>query len=159
MRIGGTRGMISAAAMPWLVYPRAMREAWPHAWASDRAGIRDAFRPVAEGWLADMSCDGFTGLADAGFVEKTSANVNRYLSCDDEVDSDPAPVVASNPTPTTASTSMAPTAAGQRASAGLLASHNMYTNMSNVLLQNHVGNMNAILNMGNNNYHYVYSKP
>jgi hypothetical protein len=32
----------------------------------------------------------------------------------------------------------------------------MYVNMSNVLLENHVGNMNAILNMGNNDYHYVY---
>ena len=61
----------------------------------------------------------------------------------------PVPVAASVP-PTS------PTAAYQRASAGLAASHNMYVNMSNVLLENHVGNMNAILNMGNNDYHYVY---
>jgi hypothetical protein len=36
----------------------------------------------------------------------------------------------------------------------------MYVSMSNTLLQNHVGNMNAILNMGNSNYRYEYvSKP
>jgi hypothetical protein len=94
--------------------------AWPQASAAERAELREAFRPIVEGWLAD---------------EATPA-----------------------PTPSTAVTE-SPTAAAQRASAGLMASHNMYTNMSNVLLENHVGNMNAILNMGNNNYHYVYSKP
>jgi hypothetical protein len=162
------------AVMPAL--RSGLLEAWPQASASDRAGIRDAFRPIAEGWLADMSCAGFTSLADAGFVEKTTANVNRYLQCDDadeDLDYSPAPVAVSTPVKPTpapvaastlssssaASTSMSPTAAAARASAGLQASHNMYTNMSNVLLQNHVGNMNAILNMGNNNYHYVYSKP
>jgi hypothetical protein len=70
---------------------------------------------------------------------------------------EPAPVAA---TPVRAAQSTpveSPTAAYQRASAGLQASHNMYVNMSNVLLENHVGNMNAILNMGNNNYHYVYT--
>jgi hypothetical protein len=151
----------------------ALADVWPRASASDRAELREAFRPIAEGWLADMSCDGFTSLADAGFVDKTDANVSRYLNCDDDLDSSDTPVVApAKPTPapvaatsssssasTAASSSMSPTAAAQRASAGLMASHNMYTSMSNVLLQNHVGNMNAILNMGDSNYHYVYTQP
>jgi hypothetical protein len=154
----------------------ALVAAWPQAGADDRAEIRDAFRPLAEGWLADLSCDGFISLADAGFVEKTSANVKRYLSCEDAgldstTDSVAAPAPSGpvapqakpTPAPVTASAAsssgMTPPAAAQRASAGLQASHTRYTNMSNVLLQNHVGNKNAILHMGNNTSHYVYSKP
>lgn len=144
----------------------ALLEAWPQASANERATVRDAFRPIAQGWLADTSCDGFISLADGGLVEKTQANVARYLSCDAQSDSiessidEPAPVAATPApaAPTSASTpTESPTAAYQRASAGLQASHNMYVNMSNVLLENHVGNMNAILNMGNNDYHYVYT--
>jgi hypothetical protein len=140
----------------------ALLEAWPQASASEQASVRDAFRPIAQGWLADMSCAGFIGLADGGLVEKTQANVARYLSCDDESESmvapvdEPAPVAAAPVRAASSTPTESPTAAYQRASAGLQASHNMYVNMSNVLLQNHVGNMNAILNMGNNNYRYVY---
>jgi hypothetical protein len=134
----------------------ALYVAWPQATASQRAEMRDAFRPMADGMLAQMGCDGFVSLADAGLVEPNSANIARYKRCNaGETVAAPAPT----PVPTTTSTE-SPTAAYQRASAGLAASHNMYVNMSNVLLQNHVGNMNAILNMGNSNYRYEYvSKP
>jgi hypothetical protein len=161
------------AGMPLL--RGALREAWPQASASERATLREAFRPIAEGWLAGMSCDSFVSLADAGYVEKTQANVQRYTKCDvafDDADLDleddvvertlsvgaaaPGPVAAAAPAAAASVASESPTAAYQRASAGLAASHNMYTHMSNVLLENHVGNMNAILNMGNNDYHYVY---
>jgi hypothetical protein len=148
--------------------------AWSQSSPTQRSEVRDAFRPVAEDWLSDTSCDTFTSLADAGFVEKTSSNVGRYLACQDDAESveaapdttalppsheAPATAVASASAPSQpdSSPSVSPTAAGQRASEGLLASHNMYTSMSNVLLENHVGNMNAILNMGDSNYHYVYS--
>jgi hypothetical protein len=122
-----------------------------------------------------MSCDSFVSLAQGGLVEASDDNLDRYADCVDENDVvAPAPAVAPSraaapvaapaaptPAPVAAAPSSgaiptSPTAAYQRASQGLLASHNMYVNMSNVLLENHVGNMNAILNMGNNDYRYVY---
>jgi hypothetical protein len=134
----------------------ALYLAWPAASASDRDEIRNALRPMAEGMLAQMACDSFVSLAESGLVEPTSANIARYQHCNAGETVQAAPTPAAVATTSTES----PTAAYQRASAGLAASHNMYVNMSNVLLQNHVGNMNAILNMGNNNYRYEYvSKP
>jgi hypothetical protein len=106
----------------------ALYVAWPYASASERAEVREAFRPLAETLLS-------------------------------QIDSADEPVVES-PVPARTAVTESPTAAYQRASAGLAASHNNYVHMSNVLLQNHVGNMNAILNMGNNNYRYEYkSRP
>jgi hypothetical protein len=135
---------------------------WQQASPSDRESVRDAFRPLAQDWLDDMSCNGFVSLARGGMVEATDDNLERFSDCMDDASGTPslAPVVAPaapTPAPVGASTSpKSPTAAYQRASQGLLDSHNMYVNMSNALLENHVGNMNAILNMGNNDYRYVF---
>jgi len=130
------------AGMPML--RGALREAWPQASSSERASVREAFRPIAEGWLEGMSCDSFVSLADAGYVEKTQANVQRYTKCDvafDDSDSDlsdldavterPSSVGTPVPAPVASSPAVAsappesPTAAYQRASAGLAASHNL----------------------------------
>lgn len=158
------------AAMP--VLRAALAQAWPQAAASQREAVRDSWRPVAQGWLESSTCDTFIGLANAGLVEPSSANRARYKACDagdvDNADTDaPAAETASAASTANASTAAAsspssesPTAAYQRASAGLQASHTMYVNMSNALLENHVGNMNAILNMGpTTDYHYVVSHP
>jgi hypothetical protein len=118
------------AAMPAL--RDTLYVVWPLATPSERAQVREAFRPLGEALLSQMD------VADEPVVEA------------------PAPATVAPKQQVTES----PTAAYYRASAGLQASHNNYVHMSNVLLQNHVGNMNAILNMGNNNYRYEYkSRP
>jgi hypothetical protein len=143
-----------------------LHQVWQQASPDDRESVRDAFRPLAQAWLDDMSCDSFVSLAQGGLVEASDDNLDRFADCLD-ADSAPAPSVvapaAPTPVPVAAShptssgiAPTSPTVDYQRASQGLQASHNMYVNMSNVLLENHVGNMNAILNMGNSDYRYVY---
>ncbi len=131
----------------------------------DRAALRDSFRPLVQLMLGQADCATFTSLAEEGFVEPTGDNRARYSGCvaDDSADTAvaaaPAPQAAPPASSTTASPPVSPTEAYRRASAGLQASHNMYTQMSNVLLENHVSNMNAILTMGDSNYRYVITKP
>jgi hypothetical protein len=131
----------------------ALLTAWPEAADADRAEVRDAFRPLAQGWLSQMECASFVSMAESDLVEPTDENIARYKGCNPADE----PIVEA---PARTAVTESPTAAYNRASAGLQASHNNYVHMSNVLLQNHVGNMNSILNMGSSNYRYEYkSKP
>jgi len=136
-------------------------KAWPAASTDELKALRDGWRPIVQDWLASTDCDGFTSLAEAGYVEATDAYLARYRACADDGDSTD---VVATPTPTAkpaqSAIPVSPTERARQASAGLQASHNMYVNMSNVLLENHVGNMNAIVNMGPSmDYHYVVTKP
>jgi hypothetical protein len=134
-------------------------QAWPLLDEDDREELRDQLRPSAQSMLDGMDCQTFVGLADADFVEATTANIARYRSCQRES----APAAAAVPQPTAApkpaqpnpvAQQAQPNAAYRAASQGLMDSHNTYINMSNVLTQNHAANMNAILTMGGSNYRY-----
>jgi hypothetical protein len=135
-------------------------QAWPLLDDDDREELRQQLRPSAQSMLEGMDCQTFVGLADADFVEATSANIARYRSCQRE--SAPAPTAVPQPTaaprPSAANDPVAQqaqqNAAYRAAQQGLMNSHNTYVHMSNVLTQNHAANMNAILTMGGSNYRY-----
>jgi hypothetical protein len=144
-------------------------QAWPLLDDDDREALRQQLRPSAQSMLESMDCQTFVGLADADFVEATSANIARYRSCQKESAPAPAavpqptaePTVAPRPAQTSPSAANDPVAqqaqqnaAYRAAQQGLMNSHNTYINMSNVLTQNHAANMNAILTMGGSNYRY-----
>lgn len=133
-------------------------QAWPLLDEDDREELRDQLRPSAQSILDGMDCQTFVGLADADFVEATTANIARYRSCQREsvpATAVPQPTAAPKPAQSNPVAQQAQQNAAYRAaSQGLMDSHNTYINMSNVLTQNHAANMNAILTMGGSDYRY-----
>ena len=51
------------------LFRAAVVEGWPSLPADQKAQLRDAWRPIAQGFLASASCQAFVGLARNGLVE------------------------------------------------------------------------------------------
>jgi hypothetical protein len=123
----------------------SLQAVWPAATASDKADVRDSWRPIVQEWLAQMDCDSFTTLADGGLVEPSGSNRARYSDCDDDEDDE---IVAPVDTPTATAAAPAPStsAANQHPAPNDAWSHAAYVNLSNSLLQSHMARMTVIQN-------------
>jgi hypothetical protein len=123
----------------------SLQAVWPAATASDKADVRDSWRPIVQEWLAQMDCDSFTTLADGGLVEPSGSNRARYSDCDDDEDDEiVAPV--DTPTATAAAPAASTSAANQHPAPNDAWSHAAYVNLSNSLLQSHMARMTVIQN-------------
>ena len=123
----------------------SLQAVWPAATASDKADVRDSWRPIVQEWLAQMDCDSFTTLADGGLVEPSGSNRARYSDCDDDKDDE---IVAPVDTPAATAAAPAPStsAANQHPAPDDAWSHAASMNLSNSLLQSHLARMNVIRN-------------
>jgi hypothetical protein len=121
-----------------------LQAVWPAATASDKADVRDTWRPIVQEWLAQMDCDSFTTLADGGLVEPSGSNRARYSDCGDDEDDDEIVAPADTPTATAAAPAPSTSAANQHPAPNDAWSHAASMNLSNSLLQSHMARMSVI---------------
>jgi len=124
----------------------SLQAVWPAATASDKADVRDSWRPIVQEWLTQMDCDSFTTLADGGLVEPSGSNRARYSDCEDDEDEQ---IVAPVDTPTATAAAPAPSTstANQHTAPNDAWSHAASLDLSNSLLQSHMARMNVIQKM------------
>jgi hypothetical protein len=132
------------ATMPTL--RSSLQAVWPAATASDKADVRDGWRPIVQEWLEQMDCDTFTTLADGGLVEPSGSNRARYADCQDDQDDQDDQIVAPAETPpaTAAAPAASTTASNQHPAAEDAWSHASSLSLSNSLLQSHLARMSMI---------------
>jgi hypothetical protein len=136
------------AQMP--VYRAAIHEAWPSLPAAERTQLRDQWRPIAQGMLAQVNCEAFDGLSSGNFVENTPENVAHLRRCWEEQPDLP----GARETAAARAASAAQAPAAQSPAPPSYGSHSSYVAMTNMLTTQYAASMNAIFTMGGSSYHY-----
>lgn len=134
------------AQMP--LFRAAIREAWPALPDAERARLRDQWRPVVQGMLAEVSCGTFVALAQVDLVEPTEGNLRRFSGCRSPEAAAPAetrPLLQSKPEDVRLT----------QDDVRLDYNPNAYTFLSNLQTTSHVGTMNMISTMSGSPYRYT----